>query len=794
MGETLKKFRPVSTMHFARLVAVCAALVAAQFSANAAEETIPPPAEATQPPAQPAEDAPAQPPDPEEARRTAYVHFCVAMSLIREGDNDAALDELRNVVELDPDAPQAWFHLGSIYRSRREHHKAAECLTKAVALDPDKFRYRYELGRVLMHAGKVEEALKHWWLAGEATEGKTAAFIYQRIARHYRGGDDTDKAMEALKRALETGEAPMRAARQLVRLQQQHHKWLDAAQTYSYMLSLRPEAAALHLKIAKCYEKLTHWAKALAEYDAYFAAAKLTFEDYPALERAIAAARNAGLEQEAEEYVQRSIQALSTALEKGAADPTRYARFTLLLGREGHLQQAVSTLTKALENAADADAVEIHKALADGYLQEALPRKAEAEIIAALKLDPQNAALRAKLSSFCVDMLRFEEAAEALVKAVELTDDRTRIAYRVTLAEIYAEIEEYAKAEEQLDIILKENPDSAAAWAGLGQIRKYAGKLEKAADALKEAIKQGAPDPMVNARWRLYLADVHADLKQNEQEQQQYAEIQKLAEQSPTDAIRIAYVLYDHKRYERGVALVKAAQDKAGADAPSAAQSLLMMFYRKLGKADLAEKELRRMVENDPENSRLHRDMAKFLEEHERYDEAFKALDAALEWASGEEEPLTHLARADLLDNLGRADEAEKVYEQVLKKHGDKPVVNNNVSYFYAVKDRELDTALALVRKALRDEPQSPAYLDTLGWVLYRMGKLDGALLKIHQAFQRQKDAVIAEHLGDVLLKLGRKEQALKYYKKAIELDPDAEEPAKKMEELTKAIQATHAE
>lgn len=782
-------------MHFARLVVVCAVLVAAQYSASAAEEIIPPPPEATQPPAQPAEeDAPAQPLTPDEARRAAYVHFCVAMSLMREGDNDAALGELRKVVELDPHAPQAWFHLGSIYRSRSEPDKSAESFTKAVKLAPDNFRYRYELGRVLMQAGKVEEALEQWWLAAEAAESKTAAFIYQRIARYYRGGDDTDKAMAALKRALETGEAPVRAARQLVRLQQQHGKWLDAAETYRYMLGLRPEAIALHLKIAECYEKLTDWAKAVAEYDAYFAAAPLTFEDYPALERAVAAARNAGLEQKAEEYLQRSVQVLGTAVEQGATDPTRYARFAILLGREGHLQQAVSTLTKALENASDAAAVEIHKALADGYLQEALPRKAEAEIIAALRLDPQNAALHAKLGSFCVDMLRFEEAAGALLKAVEFADDRTRIAHRAALAEIYAEIEEYAKAEEQLDIILKEKPDSAAAWAGLGQIRKYAGKLEEAADALKEAIKQGAPDPMTNTKWRLYLADAHAQLKQNEQEQQQYAEIEKLAEQNPTDAIRIAYLLYHQKRYERGIALIKAAQDKAGADGPSPAQSLLMMFYRKLGKADLAEKELRKMLEDDPENSSLHREMASFLEENERHEEALGALDAALDAASGEEVFLTHLARADLLDNLGRSDEAEKAYKQVLQRHGDEPVVNNNVSYFYAVKGRELDTALALVRKALRDEPQSPAYLDTLGWVLYGMGKPDGALLKIHQAFQRQKDAVIAEHLGDVLLKLGRKEQALKYYKKAIELDPDTEEPVKKMEELTKAIQSTHAE
>ena len=88
-----------------------------------------------------------------------------------------------------------------------------------------------------------------------------------------------------------------------------------------------------------------------------------------------------------------------------------------------------------------------------------------------------------------------------------------------------------------------------------------------------------------------------------------------------------------------------------------------------------------------------------------------------------------------------------------------------------------------MIKKALEKDPENGAYLDSYGWVLFKLGKMDQAEKKIRKALESlDSDAVVSEHLGDILQAKGRRRQAREYWKKALELDPENEGLKEKLE------------
>jgi tetratricopeptide (TPR) repeat protein len=107
----------------------------------------------------------------------------------------------------------------------------------------------------------------------------------------------------------------------------------------------------------------------------------------------------------------------------------------------------------------------------------------------------------------------------------------------------------------------------------------------------------------------------------------------------------------------------------------------------------------------------------------------------------------------------------------------------NYLGYMWADKGVNLDEAQRLITQALEIEPDNGAYLDSLGWVYFKQGKYADALAQLRKAEGKLKepDPTVFEHLGDVLDKLGQREEAVGYWKKAAELDPKNEELARKL-------------
>jgi tetratricopeptide (TPR) repeat protein len=110
-------------------------------------------------------------------------------------------------------------------------------------------------------------------------------------------------------------------------------------------------------------------------------------------------------------------------------------------------------------------------------------------------------------------------------------------------------------------------------------------------------------------------------------------------------------------------------------------------------------------------------------------------------------------------------------------------LVLNNYSYYLSLRSQKLEKAEEMSRRAVNTEPDSPTYLDTYAWVLYKRQNFEEALKWMQFALNNggDKEPVILEHFGDILFRLGREKEALEYWKQAQSLGEGSEFLAEKV-------------
>ena len=124
-------------------------------------------------------------------------------------------------------------------------------------------------------------------------------------------------------------------------------------------------------------------------------------------------------------------------------------------------------------------------------------------------------------------------------------------------------------------------------------------------------------------------------------------------------------------------------------------------------------------------------------------------------------------------ERLGNIGTAEKYFLKTIELDPANVTAHNYLSYMWAEHNINLDLALEHVRIALDSDPTSGAYVDTLGWIYYQQEKYESALLEVTRASELvPDDPIITDHLGDILSKLGRDEEAEEKWKRSFVLDP----------------------
>ena len=164
---------------------------------------------------------------------------------------------------------------------------------------------------------------------------------------------------------------------------------------------------------------------------------------------------------------------------------------------------------------------------------------------------------------------------------------------------------------------------------------------------------------------------------------------------------------------------------------------------------------------------------AELLASVDENDEAIKLYEKAVAFRPDDTRPA--LGYAELLLRMGRLDEALERYAEAARRWPKSALALNAYGYTLVDRTDRYREGEKLIRKALRYAPDNPAIIDSLGWVLFKLGHYEEALVELERAYEGMPDHEVAAHIVETLLSMGRKDEALQRLVEAEARDPDSE-------------------
>ena len=201
-----------------------------------------------------------------------------------------------------------------------------------------------------------------------------------------------------------------------------------------------------------------------------------------------------------------------------------------------------------------------------------------------------------------------------------------------------------------------------------------------------------------------------------------------------------------------------------------------------------------RAIELNPNDIELYGYIAPAYYNIKQYDKAievYKKALAAVDSTDTEHRSMFLGGMGDAKFSMGDTIGAFALYDQAIEIDPNNVSILNNYAYFLTLCNRDLDKAERMSAKTVQAEPQNATFLDTYAWVLYKRKEYTMAQLYIEMAIknERRPSSDIYDHYGDILLAVGNKQEALKQWKKALELDAGNKELLEKVEKLALELQ-----
>jgi Flp pilus assembly protein TadD len=194
----------------------------------------------------------------------------------------------------------------------------------------------------------------------------------------------------------------------------------------------------------------------------------------------------------------------------------------------------------------------------------------------------------------------------------------------------------------------------------------------------------------------------------------------------------------------------------------------------KQGKLDDARAYLRAVkVAGEPQRVQLLVAESQLLRDANQHRAAFDLLGEAL--TKTPDNPELLYDQALTAEKLDRFDVLESNLKRLIQIRPDHAHAYNALGYSFADRNIRLTEAKQLIEKALALAPNDYYIIDSMGWVLYRMGDLKGAAEQLRHAWGGRPDGEIGAHLGEVLWQLGERDEARRIWQEALKTAPDNE-------------------
>ena len=162
--------------------------------------------------------------------------------------------------------------------------------------------------------------------------------------------------------------------------------------------------------------------------------------------------------------------------------------------------------------------------------------------------------------------------------------------------------------------------------------------------------------------------------------------------------------------------------------------------------------------------------LAQIYDKARKFDEAAKVLDAAEKLsANDDEKENVWFMRGAMFERMKKIDASEAEFQKVLKVDPDSAAALNYIGYMLADRNMRLKESLDFITKALELSPENGAYLDSLGWVYFRMGRLPEAEENLRRAVAKtQSDPTVHDHIAQVLIAESKVQEAIQQWQTSL--------------------------
>ena len=411
---------------------------------------------------------------------------------------------------------------------------------------------------------------------------------------------------------------------------------------------------------------------------------------------------------------------------------------------------------------------------------------------------------------------QYKNAVEAYRHAIEL--DRDNLDAIRGLAQNLLNDGQADAALEQYKVIADANPEDAQTYVRIAEIYRKQGKFEVALDNLKkaESMVQDSVEVPYNIA-AIYQAQGRYDeaipimrdlLKKSEKSDGKYSNgeksnravfLERLGSiyrdqgnnQAANEIFRQIITLGGDENIERGYQQIidtwREAKEwqKATDTAKEAVQKLpgsrdlkmvLASQQADMGEADKALRDVRAMLKGDAnaksssDDRQVYIALAQMNTRLRRFSDAEQALDKAEQLSSkADDKEYVWFLRGSTFEREKRYTEAEEQFKKVVASDPEHASALNYLGYMLADQNTKLEEALGYIKRAVDLDPTNGAYLDSLGWAYFRLGKYELAEDNLLKASQKiNTDPTVHDHLGDLYQKTGRLKLAATNWERAL--------------------------
>jgi tetratricopeptide (TPR) repeat protein len=585
-----------------------------------------------------------------------------------------------------------------------------------------------------------------------------------------------------------------------------------AVAAYTRAMALDPLAgdvpadlAALYLRQNKVQEAMTSAEQALKVAPDNREAHRVLGFVYAALAEG---GRDSGSRTPPGDTVATAIHHLELAIAPSDSDPDPNVRATLsrLYVTSGAFDKAISLLTVLVNQ--EPQWQDGPPLLAEAYVGAGRTREGITWLEDRSADDPR---LLPTLADFYERDRRWKDAVESYAKAVQLAPRDTDLATRYASALLNAGgHDQITQARDTLANVLAAHANDTRALYLMSQAERRLGDLEAAETTARKVIAQNARSPwgyyalaealeerqqyqaVVDAlspaltRFRAsasadsefesglllpHLGFAYQQLGQFDKSIAAFEDARRLAPHDPAVAAYLAEANIAAKKYAPAVVVARSAFAEHPDDLRLARVEAQALYYS--GRTDQGIAVLQDVLKKHEDDPAAYIALGALYSEADRGTEAVRVLQAAQTKFPSDNALSFELGA--VLDKQKRYADAEAVFKQVLARDPENAAALNYLGYMLAERGERLDESVGLLKKALQLEPDNGSFLDSLGWAYFKADKLDLAENNLRRAADHLKmNSVIQDHYGEVLFKLGRFDDAIAAWKRALSGDGDS--------------------